>query len=333
MAKKGIVLGYLVFVILAICLYFYFNQVRPVEKGFELKKIVIEKGEGVQEIAEKLEDEGLVRNSKFFEIFAFLKNVRSKFWPGEYYLSPNMSLKELIQILTSQHLSEERTITIIEGWTTQEIADYLARENIVSRDDFFTGLREFNDENYEFLHDNPEGAGLEGYLFPDTYRVYKETTARVIIEKMLKNFGQKLDASLRAKIKNQNRTIFETLTMASLVEKEAASDLERRVIADIFWRRLANDIPLQSCASVNYILGTSKHQLSYEETRTVSAYNTYLNRGLPPGPINNPGLNAIQAAIEPVSTDYWYFLAGPQGETIFSRTIDEHNKNKAEYLK
>ena len=334
MAKRGIVIGYLVFVVLAIILYFYFQEARPQGKEFEPVKFVVEKGEGPGEIAQKLQEGGLIRNSKIFEIYAFLNNARSKFWPGNYYVSPDMSLKELIQVLTSGYRAPERVITIIEGWTTRDIARYLDRENIVSQEDFFSALESINKEaDYEFLAARPEEADLEGYLFPDTYRIYEETDASAIIKKMLENFGQKLDASLRAKIRNKNQTIFEIITMASLVEKEAANDLERRVIADIFWRRLANDIPLQSCASVNYVLGTSKPQLSYEETRTASAYNTYLNRGLPPGPINNSGLGAIQAVVDPVKTDYWYFLAGPDGGTIFSRTIDEHNKNKQKYLK
>jgi len=333
MEKKGVVLGYLVLVVIVVIFYFYFNQSRPLQEKFEPYKVTIEQGEGVSDIAEKLAAGGLIKNKMAFELFAWLGQTRDKFWPGEYYLSPDMSLKEIINALVSQHQAPEETITIIEGWTIKDIAAYLAEQELVSQEDFFAALEEVSaEEPYEFLADRPSGADLEGYLFPDTYRIYQETTARAIVEKLLQNFDQKVDAEMRAKIKEQDRTIFETITLASLVEKEAALEQDRRIIADIFSRRLANDIPLQSCASVNYILGSSTQRLTYEETRTESPYNTYLYRGLPPGPIGNPSLSSIKAVLDPIVTDYWYFLATPEGKTIFSKSLDEHNQNKQEYL-
>ncbi len=338
MPKKGVVLGYLVFVILVVGLYFYFQSDRPVGQEFEPETFIIEKGEGLKEIADKLKGEGLIKNNKIFEVYVFLRNVRSNFWPGEYHLSPNMSLKDIVGILTSQRLAPEKTMTIIEGWTNKEIAAGLAKEGLVIEDDFFTALEEINKSedlltNYPFLADRPTGAGLEGYLFPDTYRFYEETTAHAIIGKMLENFGQKLDAQLRSEISQQGRTIFEIITMSSLVEKEAALDQDRRLVADIFWKRLDIGWALESCATINYILGAPKTRLSFEDTRTPSPYNTYLHRGLPPGPINNPGLSAIQATIGPLESDYCCFLSTPEGKIIFSRTMEEHNLNKANYLK
>ena len=121
--------------------------------------------------------------------------------------------------------------------------------------------------------------------------------------------------------------------MASLIEKEAATDKDRKLISGIFYKRLAFGQALQSCATINYILGVHKRQLSFDETRTPSPYNTYLHPGLPPGPICNPGLTAIEAAIWPEDSEYWYFLATPDGQTIYSKTKEEHDLNKVKYLK
>ncbi|MGC9048935.1 MAG: endolytic transglycosylase MltG [Patescibacteria group bacterium] len=336
MPTKAITIGYIIFVILAIILYLNWQAMAPKSKEFNPQLFQIEKGEGVQEIGQKLKKMNLIRNDKIFQILAFLLNIRKKFQPGEYSLSPNMDLLEVIKVLTSQKSALEREITIIEGWSTKEIADYLDERGIIKKEAF---LAELQNElakykaDYEFLRNLPTNASLEGFLFPDTYRVYKETTAEAIIRKMLENFENKITPEMIVEIKKQNRTLFEVITLASLVEKEAADEIERRLIADIFWRRLDNQIPLQSCASINYILGTSKRRLSFKETRTPSSYNTYINKGLPPGPINNPGLSAIKAVIYPLKNDYWFFLATDEGKTIFSRTKEEHNKNKDIYLK
>ncbi len=348
MSKKGIMLGYVVFIILAIFLYFFLQTTSPevslTNQELELKTFVIEKGEGLKEIGQKLKDQGFIKNSKLFEFYAFLSQARNKFWPGEYHLNTGINLKELVKTLISEPLAREKTVTLIEGWTNKETGAFLEKEELAIQDDFFTALDEISrDEEilnkYEFLPEAVEKsfvedsqAKLQGYLFPDTYRFYEQTTAQAIIKKMLENFDQKLDSQLRTKIKESGRTIFEMITLASLIEKEAALDQDRRLIADIFWKRLDAGWALESCATINYILGASKPRLSFEDTRTPSPYNTYLNSGLPPGPINNPGLSAIRAAIEPLENDYCCFLSTDEGKVIFSQTIEEHNRNKAIYF-
>lgn len=335
MPYKAVTIGYIVFVILVIILYLNWQMVAPKSQESNPQPFKIEKGEGVQEIGKKLKEMHLIKNEKIFQIIVFLLNARKKFWPGTYYLRPNMDLLEIIKYLTSRKGPEERDITIIEGWTVKEIADYLEKQSIVKKEDFLFEIENKSkyQDDYEFLKNLPNNASLEGFLFPDTYRIYKETTSEAIVRKMLENFDNKITPEMRAEIKKQNRTLFEVITLASLVEKEAADEIERRLIADIFWRRLDSDIPLQSCASINYILGTSKRKLSFEETRISSPYNTYINKGLPPGPINNPSLSAIKAVIYPLKNDYWFFLATNEGKTIFSRTKEEHDKNKTIYLK
>jgi len=338
MPKKGIVIGYIIFVILILLLYFSWHRVSlPVQKNQgENIKIEIERGEGLKDIAQKLKSAGLIKNEKLFQFYVILKNLRKNFWPGEYHLSQNMSLAQIVKMLTSQPLAPERDITIIEGWTNIEIADYLDKENIVKKDVFLAEIQDMQKRvinEYNFLKNLPKAATLQGFLFPDTYRIYKKTTTEKIVRKLLDNFEAKITPQMYVDMKKQGKDIFDIITLASLVEKEASNEIDRRLIADIFWRRLGANIPLQSCATINYILGKPKKHLSFEDTRMPSPYNTYINRGLPPGPINNPGLDAIKAAIYPLTNDYWYFLATSDGRTIFSRTKIEHDLMKQKYLK
>jgi len=335
--KKALVFaGYIFIVILIVFLYFHFNlaaRKSELKTSQEVTTFVVGKGEGVKEIAEKLKEQGLIKNKAIFEIYAFLKNAWKKFWPGEYKLNPETGLRDILKILTAQKGPEEEEITIIEGWTNKDIVNYLKEKGVVKEEDFKTAEEEIIKENkYDFLTDKPSEADLQGYLFPDTYRVYKEASAKEIIKKMLDDFGNKLTNEYRDEIKRQGKKIFEVITLASIVEKEAADEIDRRIIAGIFLDRLARGEKLESCTTINYILGESKKKLSYQDTRTPSPYNTYLHEGLPPGPICNPGLGTIKAVIYPLKTDYKYFLSPGDGRTIFSKTYEEHLKNKEKYL-
>lgn len=342
MPSRAVTIGYIIFIILIIILYLNWQTMAPKVKDLNPQAFTIETGEGIKEIGQKLGQLNLIKNEKLFQAIVYLINARKKFWPGTYYLNPNTDLLNIIKTLTSQKGPEEKTITIIEGWSAKDIADYLDKEGTIKKTDFLSEAQNKSkyQNDYEFLKDlpaspagGPADASLEGFLFPDTYQIYKETTAEAIVRKMLENFDNKITPEMRAEIKKNNRSLFQAITLASLVEKEAADEIERRLVADVFWRRLDNLIPLQSCASINYILGVSKRQLSFDETRTPSPYNTYINRGLPPGPINNPGLSSIKAVIYPLKNDYWFFLSTEDGKTIFSRTKEEHDKNKTIYLK
>ncbi|MDA2922078.1 endolytic transglycosylase MltG [Patescibacteria group bacterium AH-259-L07] len=343
MKKKGIFLGYIIFVFIIIFLYFSFQDSGVVEEETGKTIFSIKKGQGVKEISEKLEQQGTISNSKLFQLYAFLSNARTKFLPGEYRLPSEISFKKLVKTLTSQPSAPEATVTIVEGLTNSEIAKVLEENEIVTQQAFFTALDELSHDrefiaSYEFLTDKVldvpiDEARFQGYLFPDTYRFYQETTAEAVIRKMVKTFDEKLNTDIRAKIKELDKSIHEVITLTSIVEKEANLDQDRRLIADVFWDRLSINWALQSDATVNYILNTSKLQPTFEDTRTPSPYNTYLHPGLPPGPINNPSLSAIEATVDPIENDYCCFLVTPDGVNIFSKTIEEHNQNKAKYLK
>ena len=187
-------------------------------------------------------------------------------------------------------------------------------------------------KKYSFFSLLPKGVSLEGYLFPDTYFFSQKLTSEDIVKKFLTNFDNRLSSSLREEIKKQGKKLEDIIIMASIIEREVKNEEDKKTVGGIFWNRIKNGQPLQSCATIAYILGENKKQYSFEDTRIDSPYNTYLNQGLPPGPISNPGLSSIEAAVYPNGNTYNYFLSDPEtGKTIFSRTIEDHNANKYKF--
>lgn len=335
-----------ILIILAAGYLWVANQTSGFASGLD-KIFTIEKGQGVNEISANLKEEGFIKNCFIFETYVWGKKVEKKFQAGEYALNTSMNIRELAKKLAEgKVLSQEREIKIIEGWNIKNIADYLNKEGITGKEEFIKVVTNwelvfFGSEmdldamptELKFLDNIPDGKNLEGFLFPDTYRIYKNANARDVAEKMLGNFNVKVTEQMRSDIKKQDKNLFEIMTMAGIIEKEVNDVNDMKMVSDIFWRRIESGIPLQSCATIAYVLEKNKPQYSYEDTRVDSPYNTYINRGLPPGPICNPGIRAIEAAIYPQKNEYWYFLSKSEnGETVFSRTLDEHTVNKAKYL-
>lgn len=313
--------------------------------------LVIEKGQGLVEIASQLKKAGLVRSKTLFKIYALLKGKHRKIMAGRYYLEPNLNMARLLEVLTSNKLSKIK-LTIIEGWNLRDIGFYLEEQGLFPKEEFFemAGFpaadylksnnlprpKDFSDK-FEFLKEKPDFVGLEGYLFPDTYFISQGEDLEEIIKLMLTNFDQKLTPQLREEIKKQKKTIFEIVTMASLIEKEVYNTEKcnncKNLVAGILWKRYQAGMPLQVDATITYITGKKTRGISKEETQIDSPYNTYKYVGLPRGPIANPSLDSIQAALYPEKSAFWYYLSTPEGETIFSRTLEEHNIAKARYLK
>jgi len=315
------------------------NLNSPVNTNGQGQIFSVSKGETIKQVANNLRLNNLIKSEFYFKYNVWRDNL--KIQAGEYSISQKLTTKEIIKILTEGNaISQEKSIRIIEGWNNKDIGAYLEKNNIISAKDFLTLTKaplenwKFDFAKPDFLNDAPETAGLEGYLFPDTYRIFKDTNAKEIISKMLNNFDKKLTPEMREEIKKQKKTIYEIVTMASIIEKEVRSTSDMKIVSGIFWNRIKNGQALQSCATLAYVLGVNKAQYSLEDTKVDSLYNTYKYRGLPPGPIANPGLDAITAAIYPESTNYNYFLSDPAtGKTIYSKTLDEHNANKYKYLK
>lgn len=320
-----------VFLIFVFSLGFWIKDTvkSPNSGSTEKKSISIISGQGLEEIANNLEKAGLVKNSFVFGLYLKYKGMAGKVMAGEYQIPQNLTMIELTQLITEGKIVTNR-ITIPEGWTIDQIGDYLEKNTVIKKTDFLAAARKKYD--YEFLTDRPEGADLEGYLYPDTYILSSKPDADEVVEKMLNNFDLKLTADLRTKVKSSNLTSYEVVTLASIVEREVVSTKDRKIVAGIFLNRLNNDMPLESCATIQYILKENKKQFSYEETRTSSPYNTYVNTGLPSGPIDNPSIDSIEAVLAPEKTNYFYFLTGNDGQTYFSVTLDEHNEKKASYL-
>lgn len=293
------------------------------------KIFTIESGEGIKEIAENLEKEGLIKHSWLFVAYAGYKKLANRIQVGKYGLRPSMTIPEILEIL-SQGKVKEIVVTFPEGFTLEQIASRLEKRGVVKKDEFEKAAKKYYP--FEFLNDRPTGQSLEGFLFPDTYKFSLDITAEAIVEKMLLNFDRKLDYQLRQAIKRTNMNIYEIVTMASIIEKEASNYEDRRIIAGIFYKRWNSGQPLQSCATLAYILKSNKRRFSYQDTQTKSPYNTYLHKGLPPGPICNPGLSSIKAAIYPQKTDYLYFLSTKEGKTIFAKTYEEQLANEKKYL-
>ncbi|TSC76170.1 MAG: UPF0755 protein [Parcubacteria group bacterium Gr01-1014_33] len=339
--KKGVGIFFLIF--LAGATTFTNETYRPHTNFKGAKQVEIMPGLGSRKIGALLKKEGIIRSKWIFVAYVSLDNKASYLQPGTYVFTDTIAIPEIARLLAG-NAKKEITITIIEGWNADDIESYLASQNIIHDESFqaFTQPEPSHTfaARFEFLKDKPKTAGLEGYLFPDTYRVFSGSSAKEIIEKMLGNFDKKLIPELRNEISRKGKTIFEIVTMASLIEKEVVSDEDRAVVSGILWKRLQLGIPLQVDATINYIrnqeLGIRNYEnnrkISIADTKIDSPYNTYLYRGLPAGPISNPGISAIRAAMYPKESPYLYYLSTPEGKTIFSRTLEDHNIAKAKYL-
>lgn len=278
----------------------------PMEPGSdETIMFLVKKGEGAEEISINLKEQGLIRYSSFFRIYALIDGKAEELKAGEYELSPSMNVLEIVNKLASGDRIR-KIITIIEGWTVKDIANYLGVEGLDS--------------------------DLEGYLFPDTYEISPEDGIEEIIDKMLANFDKKLPLELMEEIASQEKTIHEMVIMASLIEKEVRTFEDRKIVSGILWKRMKVGMPLQVDATITYITGRKSTEILKEELEIDSPYNTYKYKGLPSGPICNPGMDSILAAIYPEDSGYWFYLSTPEGETIFSKTLKEHSEARAKYL-
>lgn len=336
MVKKIILLS----AALAAAIFLFWNNLgAPADAGGGGKKFSVSEGEPAARIADNLRKENLIRSAWYFKYLVKSRSLNIQ--AGEYVLSPKLSAGEIAELMSAGRVvSREKSITIIEGWNSKDMAAYLEKGGYVKAAEFdelarsSAGDWKLNFARPDFLGDAPEAAGLEGYLFPDTYRIFEGAPAGNIINKMLDNFNKKLTVEMRAEIKRQNKTIYEIVTMASLLEKEVRTAEDMKIVSGIFWNRIKYGMPLQSDAALSYIYEDKIGGHTIKQTKVDSPYNTYKYRGLPPGPIASPGLNAITAAIYPGYTEYVYFLSEQRtGQTIFSRTFDEHKKNKDRYLK
>lgn len=324
-----IVLGGMVLVFALITGYYFVYLGAPAnKKGTEIT-FVVTKGDGVRKISANLEKDKIISQDITFMLYLKLSGLSSSIKAGEYRLSPSMSPLTIADILTKGKVASKK-ITIPEGWTIDDIGNYLEKQGVVKKVDFVAATEK--NYSYDFLADKPAGQSLEGYLFPDTYQISATATSEDIVRLMLDTFSQKLTSDIRAAISKSGMNIYETVTLASIVEREVSKPEERKVVAGIFLNRLNTGMALESCATIQYILKSNEERFSYVQTRVESLYNTYLHPGLPVGPIGNSGIDSIQAVLFPERTSYLYFFSS-NGTTYYSKTLDEHEAKIAKYLK
>lgn len=230
----------------------------------------------------------------------------------------------------------EQSITIIEGWRLTDVVADLVQEGVATEAELSSALEIGNwRDQYDFLSDS-DVKSLEGFLFPDTYKIFTDATAEDVIAKLLDEFDAKVTAKMRQDLREQNRSLLEAVILASIIEREISNkpafDSDRRMVAGIFWNRIKIGMGLQSDATVNYATGKSLTRPSLKDLEIDSPYNTYKYRGLPPGPINNPSLASIMAVIYPTPSDNFYFLTDDSGKAYFGKTYAEHQENIRKYL-
>jgi len=280
-----------------------------------------------------------IKNSLVFETYSFLKGVESRFQAAEYDLPEVVNIKRLVDILTTGQKGDEWELTVIEGLTVKEIAGLLEGMDKFGADDFLGAIGHIRGDRidfsskYDFLKDKSDEVSLEGYLFPDTYRFFPDASIEDVVDKMLRNFDKKLTDQMRKDIKKQDKTIFDIIIMASIVEREVRTEDDRPIVSGIFWKRLEAGQALQADSTVNYITGKKTPAVSLDDLQIDSAYNTYKYAGLTPGPISNPGIASIVAAIYPEDSEYWYFLTDKEGNVHYAEDFEKHVENKNKYLR
>ncbi|MFJ7927836.1 endolytic transglycosylase MltG [Peribacillus sp. NPDC096448] len=325
--------------------FLYINSaMKPVDPDDDtIKKVKIPIGSSVNGISTLLEEQGIIKDARVFKYYIKFRN-ESGFQAGEYKLSPSMPIEDIVTSIKTGKLMKEAAmkITIPEGKQLTQIADIIAvktgedpkkvfkklndKKFVNSMQEKFPQLLTSEIENEKVLYP------LEGYLFPATYDFYEEKpTLESIVIEMLKKTEETLQA-YESQMDKNDYSVHEMLTFASLVEEEATAQVDRGKIASVFYNRIEEDMPLQTDPTVLYAKGSHKSRVYYKDLEVKSPYNTYKNKGLPPGPIANAGTTSIDAVLKPEKTDYLYFLATPEGEVLYSKTLDDHNNKKAEHI-
>lgn len=331
---KTLALFILLLISLTLGKLWWSGNLSPAAESGETQIFVLKTGMTASQVAQELEDKKIIRSAEVFRQLCRMNKADAKLVAGLYYLSPAMSSQAILDTLLQGPVPDVVRVTIPEGYSVAQIVDTLVKNGLGTADDFYDVMQSYSAGDYAFLAGIPNGKNrLEGFLFPDTYFFDKKSKPKDIIDRFLDRFNKELTAETQARLKELNISVYDWVTKASMVEKEAAKAAERPLIAGVFENRLKAGMPLQSCATVQYILGEVKPVLSLEDIEIDSPYNTYKNLGLPPGPIANPGHASLDAALYPAKTNYFYFVAknDGSGSHAFAVTYDEHLRNMKKY--
>lgn len=337
---------YIVFVLIAsgVCSYFAItiaNDVFAFQKTEVTAEISLGEYVTISELAEKLGDEGIVKYPTIFKYYARLRQDSGEFQPGKYTVTSDLNYDSLLAFFKKQ--TGERvivTLTIPEGFTIDEIIDLFISKGMGTEEGFVDAIQNGDFSDYKFVKMlDEQGVSkdrkyrLEGYLFPDTYEFYQDWSETRIIRTLLDGFEAKFDDAYYDAIAQSGMTVDEYIILASMIESEAKYSTDFEIVSSVFHNRLNNKgkFPyLESDATIQYVFESHKNEITPDDLKIDTPYNTYLYEGLPPGPICNPGSTAILTAIQPGKSDYYYFVSRSNGEMLYATTKSEHNKNIAE---
>lgn len=320
--------------ILSLIAIFVANDIFAFVTENDAKELTVPENTDVVSLADQLDKQGIVHYGSVFKLYVKLKGDNKSVLAGTYHLNPSMDYGQIIGALTNSITNETITITIPEGYSIAQVKKLLLDEHVCTEDAADEILNEYPFK-HTFLEDEkpPKEGWLEGYLFPDTYEIYKgNSNVKASINKMLNNFENKYDEDIQAGAEELDRSMHDIVIIASLIEREAKIDEDRARIAGVIYNRLNNpdDFPyLQIDASVLYGLGRTGGSLSQADLDRDTPYNLYTRQDLPPGPICNPGYKSLYAATHPEDHYYYYYVAMPDGSHLFASSNEEHNNNIA----
>ena len=316
----------------------YAYSLRPLDPSDQVRRPVqIHSGLAVSDIGWLLEEKGIIRSARAFSLYARFHQAQGSVQAGDFFLQPSMSVPDVMEILR-RGFSAESAVTIPEGFTVTDIDTLLAKKALITTGDFTSCAQTCSFSGSDLLPtglaEAKRGGKVEGYLFPDTYLVFtSHFDAKAFIQRLLDTFRKRVITGLALDFAASKHSLHEIITMASLIEEETKTDAERSIVAGILWKRFDAKQGLGVDATIRYILDKPSAVLTDADLDVHSPYNLRKFRGLPPGPISNPGLESIKAALHPEDSKYWYYLHDKNGVIHYAETNDEHNKNKALYLR
>lgn len=307
----------------------------------------VENGAPLAKIAHDLKERQMISSVLLFKALARFMGNESALQAGEYFFEKPLSAFVLVKRLSGSTTGEQIRIAVLEGYDLADIAELFSQKEFFSKEEFLAvvgtpgtnNAAQARKKTVDFsvlsslLAEKPKDASLEGFLFPDTYFFTRGIRPEDAVSVMIRNFDEKVAKELREKTKKNGESFFDILTLASLLEKEAPLSADRRIIAGILWKRLDRGMPLQVDATLSYVVGRQSLQLTKDDLSVDSPYNTYARKGLPLGPIANPGIDAIRAALDPVVSPYFFYLSDRNGAIHYAVTFDEHKENKLRYIR
>ena len=310
----------------------------PIATGGAPVNVTVQQGESAKAIGSKLQELGVIRSRRLFEVLVGLTGVQNSLEAGEYEFDPGTTAIEAVRRIAAGRTAS-RSVLVPEGRRIVEVAAIVEQAGLGSQQSFFDSLANSAFYTEAFLSQTG-GTGFEGYLFPARYEFSRKASSGNVIDAMLQGF--QANVADKIQLEGQSLTLSEVVTLASIVEREAATPSERPIIASVFLNRLKAGIPLQADPTVQYAIATRdgdsvakygwwKKALTLDDLKVDSPYNTYANAGLPPGPIANPGLDSIEAVIRPAQTNYLFFVAKNDGTHVFAETLQEHQRNVDQY--